>query len=173
MRPERRFCTLSDRDIKQKLFNDWAADHIVASPLPFFDLSREGFFPSEDLVDFLLMNNGEGIYLYILFIQKSDKKSLPLYIGKTVSLYKRWVDGHIKKLQECYANQGNGSYEKWQNQIVDKRDRVFLGCVQDSNVRYPPIPNFPKTIGAIEYQLISLANDVYPNILLNSEGVRR
>lgn len=129
--------------------------------------------PSNALRDFLLMNSGDGMYLYVLFVKRTDKEWLPLYIGKTASLYKRWVGGHLKKLQECYANRGTGSYEIWQNRLIDKRQQVFVGCVGDSKIRYPPIPNFPTTIGAIEYQLVALANDAFPDMLLNREGVRR
>lgn len=164
---------MSDERIKLTLFNDWTDDHLAMSPLPLFDPSRQGFFLREASIKFLSTNKDLGMYLYILFVRKSENNSYPIYIGKTSSLLKRWVNGHVKKLQESYINGSNNLYKKWIANLVDCKEKVFLGCIHESKVKYPPIPNFPQTIGAVEYQLISLAQDAYPNKLLNKEGVSR
>ena len=50
---------------------------------------------------------------------------------------------------------------------------VYLMCVNQENIKFPPIPGFPVSVGSIEYQLISLAADAFDSSLLNSEGVAR
>ena len=86
---------------------------------------------------------------------------------------KRWNQGHLKKLNKVRKGKSTGSYVKWV-ELLDKVDMSpFILCIQEDDVSFPPIPGFPITIGAIEYQLISLAADSFSEYLLNQEGAAR
>ncbi|MDR7236526.1 hypothetical protein [Neobacillus drentensis] len=69
-----------------------------------------------------------------------------------------------------------GSYLEWKNLLIDELDiakhALILLIIPDNEIVTPPIPNFPKTVGSVEYQLVSLVSDAYPDTLLNNEGNR-
>ncbi|WP_375790304.1 hypothetical protein [Paenibacillus agricola] len=92
------------------------------------------------------------------------------YIGKSKTPVRRW-NSHIKNL-----NIGKSSYSKWKIYLLDN-NRANYDCIlmviPEVAISEPPIKGFPKTIGSIEYQLVSLASDAYPDTLLNKEGNRR
>jgi hypothetical protein len=107
--------------------------------------------------------------IYILYIN-DDSGRVPAYIGKSNEPVKRWRS-HIMKLME-----GKHSYNKWKSLILENEIAKFdceLLVVPDVAISEPPIKGFPKTIGSIEYQLVSLASDAFPDTLLNHEGNRR
>ncbi|MFP5111642.1 GIY-YIG nuclease family protein [Bacillaceae bacterium C204] len=110
----------------------------------------------------------ESIYLLCMF---SDNETIPVYIGKSVNPYTRWKS-HIGKLLE-----GKGSYLRWKYLLIHDDDiakhTLILLIIPDHEIVTPPIPNFPKTVGSVEYQLVSLVSDAYPDTLLNKEGNRR
>ena len=109
-------------------------------------------------------------YIYLLCIS-TDIETIPVYIGKSVNPYTRWKS-HIGKLLV-----GKGSYLRWKNLLINDNDiakqSLILLIIPENEIVTPPIPNFPKTVGSVEYQLVSLVSDAYPDTLLNKEGNRR
>ena len=108
-------------------------------------------------------------FIYILVEERPDGR-VPAYIGKSKQPLTRWRS-HLQKLQ-----QGLGSYARWRDRLLQNDLTLFdltLYVIGDQQVVSPPIPDFPMTIGAIEYQLIGLAEDAYPFKLLNHEGQSR
>ena len=109
-------------------------------------------------------------YVYVLSERHPDH-DIPAYIGKARSPVSRW-NQHLTGLTE-----GRGLYLRWRNRFLKTDNTVqfdlqllVLGATE---IRFPPIPDFPTTVGAVEYQLIGLAQDAYPLPLLNSEGQGR
>jgi hypothetical protein len=111
----------------------------------------------------------ESECIYLLCI-KNELDFIPIYIGKSKTPENRWRS-HIKNLHI-----GKGSYAKWKSYLLEN-DRAKQDCmlmvVPEVAIVKPPINDFPKTIGSIEYQLVSLASDAHPVTLLNHEGNRR
>ncbi|PGY09127.1 hypothetical protein [Bacillus sp. AFS031507] len=109
-------------------------------------------------------------FIYLLCIV-TNSETIPVYIGKSVNPYIRWKS-HIVKLFE-----GKGSYIRWKNLLFQDHEiakqSLILLIIPDNEIVTSPIPNFPKTVGSVEYQLVSLVSDAYPNTLLNKEGNRR
>ena len=109
-------------------------------------------------------------FIYIVIIRK-ENSDIPVYIGKSNNLSSRW-NSHLKKLEI-----GKGLYSKWRNLLFDSfgkiRYETLLMAVPSSYLKRPPIPDFPTTVGSVEYQLVGLASDAYPDTLLNQEGNRR
>jgi hypothetical protein len=114
--------------------------------------------------------NGSREYIYLLCVSTSQE-TIPVYIGKSVNPTSRWR-GHISKLLE-----GKGSYSHWKNLLIREDDiatqSLILLIIPENRIENPPIPNFPTTVGSVEYQLVSLVSDAYPETLLNKEGNRR
>ncbi|MGA8941653.1 MAG: hypothetical protein WB502_02910 [Thermoactinomyces sp.] len=108
--------------------------------------------------------------IYILLIEQNTVK-IPVYIGKSRHPLKRW-DFHLRSW-----SREKGPYQKWSALLTDTEKKtkypMFLMIAPDYSIQKPVIAGFPKTIGSIEYQLIGLTSDGYPNFLLNSEGNRR
>jgi hypothetical protein len=108
--------------------------------------------------------------LYVLLIRLKSTL-VPVYIGKSNNPLNRW-QSHIKSLVK-----GKGSYQRWRSLLLNEtgtfKYATFLLIVPDYMIAKPVIPGFPHTVGSIEYQLIGLASDVYPDYLLNLEGNRR
>jgi hypothetical protein len=125
----------------------------------------------EDLINRHYSNYSDSDeYIYLLCIS-TNSETIPVYIGKSVNPYTRWKS-HLGKLLE-----GKGSYLRWKNLLLEDHDTakysLILLIIPDNEIVTPPIPNFPKTVGSVEYQLVSLVSDAYPNTLLNREGNRR
>jgi hypothetical protein len=114
--------------------------------------------------------NGSAEYIYLL-CASTGQKTIPVYIRKTVNPTSRWRS-HISKLLK-----GKGSYFHWKNLLIRENDiatqSLILLIIPESEIVTPPIPNFPSTVGSVEYQLVSLVSDAYPKTLLNKEGNRR
>ena len=108
-----------------------------------------------------------GPSVYVLFAE-TDEGPVPVYIGKADSPLRRWRQ-HLEGW-----GLGRRSYAKWREVLLDSdglaRDGLTLLIVPASAISRPPIPGFPTTIGAVEYQLVGLTEEVYPGRLLNHEG---
>lgn len=119
------------------------------------------------------MTKDKHEWIYILTVKK-DNNDIPLYIGKTNSPYNRWKS-HIENIENIEKNKG--LYKRWTQVLYNPNktaiEDLYITLVPQSDISKPPIPGFPISIGAIEYQLISIASDVYPQYLLNKEGNRR
>jgi hypothetical protein len=92
---------------------------------------------------------------------------VPVYVGKSNNPLKRWED-HINGLKE-----GTGHYSKWRETLLEDGKAKFdisLSLIPASIISRPPIPEFPTTIGSVEYQLVELVSESYPETSLNVEG---
>lgn len=110
----------------------------------------------------------EGEYIYLLC--EDTTLPVPRYIGRAKDPLKRWK-GHLKAFQK-----GEKNYALWQAQLLSDsqaRMNLVLYVIPVAQVTAPPIPGFPVTVGALEYQLISLAEDAFETPLLNFEGKKR
>ncbi|MBB6670057.1 GIY-YIG nuclease family protein [Cohnella nanjingensis] len=114
------------------------------------------------------MSFEDSIYILRMW---TDEGCIPIYIGRSNAPVTRWKS-HLTGLIG-----GKKLYSRWQRLLLTEdglmNQRVDLMIVLDSMIKKPPIPGFPCTIGAVEYQLVSLASDAYPATLLNHEGNRR
>ncbi|GEM_PF-5771668 len=162
------------KDEKCILFKKWFLEHMENNTVPLF-ISKAPDFKLTIAAENLLKSQLQGNYIYIMYFKKANFDLIPLYVGKTTNLLKRWKGGggHIEKLKKAANDALEGTYLNWANRLEKLEGEIFLFCLDEQNVIFSPIPYFPITIGAIEYQLISLAADVYPGFLLNKEGVGR
>jgi hypothetical protein len=108
--------------------------------------------------------------IYILLLDSGTGK-VPIYVGKSDTPLIRWSN-HLDGLSH-----GKSSYRKWKALLSNadgtvKYDLTLL-VVPKSAIDEPPIPDFPTAVGAVEYQLIALASDAFPDTLLNHEGKSR
>lgn len=105
-------------------------------------------------------------------IHRRTDEVTPAYIGKTRTPATRW-NQHLTAL-----GQGEGHYARWRQRFLREghetvRFDLDLLVVGEAHIAFPPLPGFPTTIGAVEYQLVGLAADAYPLRLLNHEGQAR
>lgn len=110
-------------------------------------------------------------YVYVLMERRAGDDT-PAYVGKSQQPRQRWTH-HLMGLAR-----GEGSYARWRTRLLrEGHERVRfdlrLYVVGQTSVLFSPIPEFPTTIGAVEYQLVGLAADAYPLPLLNHEGQGR
>jgi hypothetical protein len=107
-------------------------------------------------------------WLYLVVVD--EEPPVPVYVGRTTSPVERW-SSHLAGLAR-----GVGVYARWRAALLDPTGRARSGLwllfVAASAISEPPIPGFPSTVGAVEYQLVSLAGDAHSR-LLNIEGNRR
>ena len=108
-----------------------------------------------------------GMYLYVMALP-STGFHVPLYVGKSQSPSSRWSTGHVIGLNK----NGMGSYAGWRRALAGRGAETLLYVLHESEIVEPPLRGFPRTVGAVEYQLIALATD-FSALLLNSEGVPR
>jgi hypothetical protein len=159
-------------DPKKKLLKEWI-DLFKENYLLDFTLKGEKI--NKKLIENRIKShctkfNYSSEYIYLL-CSKNDDELIPVYIGKSINPPNRWKS-HIVKLLE-----GRGSYTRWKNFLLTEnetaKESITLLIIPENEIVSSPIPNFPKTIGSVEYQLVSLVSDAYPNTLLNKEGNRR
>ncbi|GGK38173.1 hypothetical protein GCM10008955_35090 [Deinococcus malanensis] len=110
-------------------------------------------------------------YVYVLS-ERRPEEITPAYVGKARSPVTRWTQ-HLAGLTK-----GEGSYARWRQRFLREghetvRFDLDLLLVGETQVQFPPLPGFPTTIGAVEYQLVGLAAGAYPLRLLNHEGQAR
>ena len=153
---------------KQRLFDKWTFTH-TENCVQLFDKHIE-FNKSNAIQRIMVFANISENSIYVL-IAKIQGIDIPIYVGKSKDPFARWKQ-HILGIES-----GKASYAKWRRLLLDDNDTfnfdVKLVVVPETKVLFPPILGFPVTIGAIEYQLVSLISDAYPDTLLNSEGNRR
>lgn len=156
---------------KRALFEAWLAAHHEFS----FLLAPEGHAISRrELLARLTSLTGRQNapeYIYLLMERRMGDET-PAYIGKSREPLRRWAQ-HLAGLLK-----GEGSYARWRARLLREghdtvRFDLQLYVVGESQVHFPPMPGFPTTIGAVEYQLVGLAADAYPMRLLNFEGQAR
>lgn len=159
----------SDHLRKRQLFEAWLCHHQSYA----ITLSEAGqplrVMEAVKGIAGLVSKQGSTEYIYLLVEQQAGEV-VPAYIGKSKNPVRRWTT-HLKNLQV-----GEKAYGRWQARLLDEgqvRHPLKLYVIGQDQVHGPPIPNFPTTIGAIEYQLIGLAADAFVPRLLNLEGQAR
>ncbi|MFC4427161.1 GIY-YIG nuclease family protein [Deinococcus navajonensis] len=110
-------------------------------------------------------------YVYILS-ERRPQEEMPAYIGRARSPVTRWTQ-HLAGLPR-----GEASYVRWRSRFLREghetvRFDLTLTVVGEASVQFSPLPGFPTTIGAVEYQLVGLAAEGFPLRLLNHEGQAR
>lgn len=158
---------------KGQLFNRWLLDHAEGNNFLLFANRSPLFELTQGAKEYFATLEKKGEYLYILCTKSGVNTYIPLYIGKTTSPRNRWLQNHLPKLRNAVHSPKKGSYSIWVQTIAEIKHPIHLICIHENSIKYPPIPDFPLTVGSIEYQLISLANDAFPGQLLNFEGVAR
>ncbi len=154
---------------KRALFEAWLAAHVNFSlPLALAGdvIQARSVFAR---IASLTGQQGAPEYVYVL-MERREGDDTPAYIGKSKEPLKRWAQ-HLRGLAL-----GEGSYARWRKRLLregHEQVRFDLTLFVVGDVRHAPIPNFPLSIGAVEYQLVGLAADAYPLRLLNSEGQGR
>lgn len=160
---------------KRLLFTKWFFAHLPRNMAPLFTSKNPVYELTMEAEMLLKRKDSQGeMSIYIVCLgDMEDDKLFPVYIGKASSLYKRWKDGHLRGLRKAANEEGESSYNNWVDLFEKMDEKINIVCVNQRDILFSPIPQFPTTIGSIEYQLISLATDAFPNYLLNQEGVAR
>jgi hypothetical protein len=161
-----------DFDKKKNLLKEWLGSYIEKYKIEFAD---EGQPVNNAAIEERIkrhcakMSDSEE-YIYLLCVS-TGSEFIPVYIGKSVNPITRWRS-HLKKLLE-----GKESYLRWKKLLLGENDTakntLQLLIIPEDEIKNPPIPNFPRTVGSVEYQLVSLVSDAFPDTLLNKEGNRR
>lgn len=147
-----------DHDRKRALLLNWLTTH-AAHRVPLHD---GGPIETPQILTRLraaLPNPEESVYILV----RRDAPTMPIYVGRAAQPVSRW-EGHLRSLMDSTPRK-----DAWRAHFQHDLD---LYVVPVTAMQGPPIPGFPVTVGAVEAQLISLAQDTSP-ALLNREGVRR
>jgi hypothetical protein len=157
---------------KAGLFTSWLYAHLKGNLILLFSTGAPSFELTAEAKSFFAKPEVSSLYLYILLVRNGDEL-IPLYIGKASSPRSRWINGHLRSLRKALSAERPTGYSRWVRALEKAEGEVYLFCIHEGAICYPPIPDFPKTVGSIEYQLVSLASDAFPGMLLNNEGVGR
>jgi hypothetical protein len=111
--------------------------------------------------------------LYIVCLGDPEAGPAIAYVGKASDTWRRWNNGHMRKLREAARAASRSSYTRWVQLFEGTAEPISLIRLGESQILFPPIAGFPLTAGAVEYQLIALAQDCFPGRLLNREGAAR
>lgn len=153
-----------DAERKRTLLAEWWAEFIPARIIKLLD-RLSPFNPATMLARLGGLSLEPSVY--VLFSAEYGQ-DVPVYVGQASNPVSRW-NGHIEGLRK-----GQKSYARWRAALFDTEGRAVaaltLLVVPVAAITRPPIPGFPVTMGAVEYQLVGLAQDAYPGRLLNSEG---
>mgnify|MGYP000890834596 CR=1 FL=1 len=160
---------IPDTERKRDLLNVWLALH---APDRTVHLLPEGVSFSyekamEQIYEHVMCREVSEEVIYILIAATADGE-VPVYVGRSRDVCSRWST-HLVGI-----GSGDGVYATWQSMLLTDsmktRWSLSLMVVPGSQIEFPPIPGFPTTIGAVEYQLVSLMADAYPSMTLNHEG---
>lgn len=158
---------------KQQLLQRWLAEHAPGNYADLFASRAPDFRPTTEAVALLQRQiASRGMHLYIVCLGSEREPTLPVYVGKAANPWKRWNTGHLQGLRQAYRT-NTGRYTSWLKLFDQHPEPLHLICLHETEILFPPLPEFPSGVGAVEYQLISLAADAYPETLLNNEGVAR
>lgn len=118
-------------------------------------------------------SDGVEMSLYVVCFGDPERGAAVAYVGKSADPWGRWSGGHLRNLRAAANGAKRPGYARWVC-LFESADRtIHLVCVGEGRIEFPPIPGFPRTVGSVEYQLVSLAYDCFPEYLLNREGVAR
>lgn len=158
---------------KAELFFTWMTSHLDGRSVLLFSHLLPEPAVTVDAKIALTGCDPSAIHLYVLYVGDSKHLAKPLYIGKADSPAKRWLQGHLPSLRRAAHGSKQGSYSRWWHALQASGTDIRLFIIAEPDILFAPIPGFPKTVGSIENQLISLAADAFPGALLNYEGVGR
>jgi hypothetical protein len=160
---------MCDRKRKQELLAMWMMTHgpdrktlLIAEGEPFSQVNTV-----ERICNRVKHQKISEEVLYLLIAVTPDDQ-VPVYVGRATAVCSRWTK-HFSGIQK-----GKGLYSRWCTllftDLMVARYSLILMIIPGSQITSPPIPGFPTTIGAVEYQLVSLMADAYPSMILNHEG---
>lgn len=167
---------LSDLAMRDKrgLLSDWISAHAPGNFATLFASRAPLFALTSDAVQLLQRQHpANENAIYIVCIGSPESSPIIAYIGKAVDPWQRWNNGHLRKLREAAQGSRNSSYTRWVRLFESTAESIYLILLSQSQILFPPIAGFPSTVGAIEYQLIALAQDCFHAFLLNREGAAR
>lgn len=156
---------------KQKLLSEWWTPFLGTNAVT---ILQAGESLSRNLlltrVKQLVSRMPKEIVVYVLF-QATTDGHLPVYVGKSHNPLLRW-----KSHADAWLA-GKKSYRRWQVSLLNEEGNSLFNLdlliVPASSIAHPAIPGFPTSVGSIEYQLVGLASDAFPGVLLNDIGVGR
>ena len=164
-----------DNKKKRGFYEVWVKAHIEDNNIcKLFERTSPNIEISKSFIEFINSRKTGINHIYIMMKKNERGNLIPLYIGKSNSPRTRWLHGHLRNLLAVEKGEVNSkNYNNWLKKLNSKNCTVYLMCVDQEKIKFPPIPGFSVSVGSIEYQLISLATDAFDSSLLNSEGVAR
>jgi hypothetical protein len=158
---------------KRALFTKWLQQIPSEQKILLFNAHQRvsDWNRTDQLREFLKTHSTEYC-IYLMLSEIAPSIEVPLYIGKSKDVLKRW-DDHFNNL---FNKQKMKSYSQWWSKLIDQDQflyNTYLLVISQSKIQTPPIPDFPTSVQSVEYQLIGLASDAYAEYLLNQEGNRR
>lgn len=159
---------------KKELLRAWLAAHAPGNSAPLFAVRSPSYQLTAEAVALLKRpTDGVEMRLYVVCIGDPERKAAVAYVGKSAGPWARWSGGHLRKLRAAAKVAKRSAYASWVRLFESSDETMHLVCVGEGRIEFPPIPGFPGTVGSVEYQLVSLAYDCFPDVLLNREGVAR
>ena len=159
---------------RKLLFDRWMAAHAPDNSAVLFRVTPPEFILSDAATALLQRAQSSGrMCLYIACLGDPAITAIPFYIGKSVTPYQRWSSGHLGRLRKAARSTLSGSYARWLPLLASTTTPPHILCVDESQIQFAPIPQFPTLVGSVEYQLVALADDAYRGYLMNSEGTAR
>lgn len=152
----------------------WLAAHAPENYAPLFASRAPAYRLTAEAVTLLKRApDGGGISLYVVSLGIPGSETAVAYVGKAASPWRRWQGGHLRNLRAAAEGRKSSVYADWVRLFESTVETIHLVRVGEGQIEFPPIPGFPCTVGSVEYQLVSLAYDCFPEYLLNREGVAR
>jgi hypothetical protein len=159
---------------KKGLLRVWLAAHAPGNCAPLFTVRAPSYqLTTEAVALFKRPSDGVEMRLYVVCLGDPEGEAAVAYVGKSADPWARWNGGHLRNLRAAVKGAKRSGYASWVRLFESSDETIHLVCVSESRIEFPPIPRFPKTVGSVEYQLVSLAYDCFPEYLLNREGVAR
>ena len=159
---------------KKGLLRAWIAAHAPGNSAPLFAAGAPSYQLTPEAVALLKRpSDGVEMKLYVVCLGEPEREAAVAYVGKSADPWARWSGGHLRNLRLAAKGAKRSAYARWVRLFESADKTVHLVCVGERGIGFPPIPRFPGNVGSVEYQLVSLAHDCYPEYLLNREGVAR
>lgn len=159
---------------KKELLRAWLTAHAPGNHAPLFVSKASAYQLTAEAVTLLKRSPaGDGISLYVVSLGIPGSEAAVAYVGKAASPWRRWHGGHLRNLRAVAEGRRSSVYADWVRLFESTDETIHLVCVGEGQIEFPPIPGFPTAVGSVEYQLVSLAYDCFPEYLLNREGVAR
>lgn len=159
---------------KKELLRAWLAAHAPGNSAPLFAVRAPSYQLTAEAAALLKRpSDGVEMRLYVVCLGDPESEAAIAYVGKSAVPWGRWNGGHLRKLRAASKGAKRSGYASWVRLFESSDETIHLVCVSESRIEFPPIAGFPRTVGSVEYQLVSLAYDSFPEILLNREGVAR